>query len=51
LSWQLPAKPAELRVEKLFQRLSSYDVSFADVRGQEFAKRGVVVAVSGGHNV
>lgn len=51
LSGQLLLEPTACDLEELFTRLSSYEVDFADVRGQEFAKRALVVSASGGHNV
>ncbi|MEM8914056.1 MAG: YifB family Mg chelatase-like AAA ATPase, partial [Planctomycetota bacterium] len=45
----VPSVPG--RVEEIFQQFSAYDVDFADVCGQESAKRAVTLAAAGRHNL
>jgi len=43
--------PTREDVTQFFARHQSYDVDFADVRGQQNVKRAIEVAVAGNHNV
>jgi len=51
LAGQLALETTVTDLEGLFESASSYEVDFADVKGQESAKRALTVAAAGGHNI
>ncbi len=51
LQGELPLLPTRGDLTGFFSTHQSYDVDFADVKGQRHVKRAIEVAVAGGHNI
>ena len=46
---EIPPVPSQL--DRLFQQAVHFDIDYRDVRGQEMAKRALIVAAAGNHNL
>ncbi|MGL4420032.1 MAG: magnesium chelatase domain-containing protein, partial [Gemmataceae bacterium] len=51
ISGTVDVDPVVVSQEEVTAKLNRYDVDYADIRGQEYGKRAMMIAASGGHNV
>lgn len=50
-SGELDIEATHIDLDEVFSRLAHYEDDFQDVKGQDYAKRALLIAASGGHNV